>query len=559
MLFLAISNAELLASIWMMRAAKRDILALAARIKAEAEALAVATSGDLALLGAVGSGGGGGGSGGRSAGAAAGASASSRRELLPHHHPGVQAARQSDASASFDAGTPPSFAAQASARVADQARLLARLQAKARRLHARATRIEAVALLFPAFHFPTHHEVARLARADVDTIFGDGHGLAREPLPASSKAARAASAAAAAQQLQLQLQQQGAASAGVDVAASVDGLDASASAHSRGQAAAAASALKASALSLAASSSSPSLAAANAAAAGGGFGGAEKDSDAAWAAPPLFGGNPISPPPLPPGRCGGLKRWLTLQPGFEMAMIFKIVVLHLLTEFVRHTRAKPCTPKFWVMLCVMAALVTLLLCAMCAAFARNRLWRGPRWAAALAEVRQAREAEGAALAADVERANAAAANAAAAEATTTQQRHQLQQQQPEQQQQQQQPAMPSGRRPAPPPKAPGVLQRAARFWAAHSPFRRGPAAAAIRDPDACVASDGFARWSLPRVLATEAAALPMGVLCCALGFPGGTAMSWLMLGLRVRPHVVAATSRFLVMAFTFGTFVVRRA
>lgn len=33
-------------------------------------------------------------------------------------------------------------------------------------------------------------------------------------------------------------------------------------------------------------------------------------------------------------------------------------------------------------------------------------------------------------------------------------------------------------------------------------------------------------------------------------------MSWLMLSLRVRPHVVAATSRFLVMSFSFGTFIV---
>jgi len=30
-------------------------------------------------------------------------------------------------------------------------------------------------------------------------------------------------------------------------------------------------------------------------------------------------------------------------------------------------------------------------------------------------------------------------------------------------------------------------------------------------------------------------------------------MSWLLLGLHVRPHVVAATARLLVMAFTFGS------
>lgn len=42
---------------------------------------------------------------------------------------------------------------------------------------------------------------------------------------------------------------------------------------------------------------------------------------------------------------------------------------------------------------------------------------------------------------------------------------------------------------------------------------------------------------------------------CALGFPGGTANSWLLLGLGMKPHVVAATSRFLVTTFTFGTFV----
>jgi uncharacterized membrane protein YfcA len=48
---------------------------------------------------------------------------------------------------------------------------------------------------------------------------------------------------------------------------------------------------------------------------------------------------------------------------------------------------------------------------------------------------------------------------------------------------------------------------------------------------------------------------PARARSCALGLPGGPLLAWLLLGLRVRPHVVAATSRFLVTCFLFGCFV----
>ena len=48
------------------------------------------------------------------------------------------------------------------------------------------------------------------------------------------------------------------------------------------------------------------------------------------------------------------RKWWTLNRfHFEMSMVLKIVVLHLVTEAIRHHLSKPCSKKFWFMLCVM--------------------------------------------------------------------------------------------------------------------------------------------------------------------------------------------------------------
>lgn len=42
---------------------------------------------------------------------------------------------------------------------------------------------------------------------------------------------------------------------------------------------------------------------------------------------------------------------------------------------------------------------------------------------------------------------------------------------------------------------------------------------------------------------------------CALGMPSGPAMAGMLLALGIKPHVVAGSSRFLVLCFCFGSFV----
>ncbi|GBF89957.1 hypothetical protein Rsub_02661 [Raphidocelis subcapitata] len=271
---------------------------------------------------------------------------------------------------------------------------------------------------------------------------------------------------------------------------------------------------------------------------------------------PTGGGEPVPQPPLPDGRWAGLRRWWSLQPGFEWSLALKIVVLHLITEGVRHQRAKPCTRRFWFMLLVMTGLVTLLLGAMAASFARKRLWRGPQFKTALAQVRARRAAAdleahggdgGRGLGDDGTRADGAAAAAAegaggagtAAVATPA-------------------PALDgisSAAAAAGPPKRRNACAPLGRWWRAHSPFLRGTPEEAVKCPDACVSADGFASWTLPRMIAVEVAAFPLAAISCAVGLPGGPLLAWLLLGLRVKPHVVAATSRFLVTCFLLGSFV----
>ncbi|WIA20128.1 hypothetical protein OEZ85_005978 [Tetradesmus obliquus] len=117
------------------------------------------------------------------------------------------------------------------------------------------------------------------------------------------------------------------------------------------------------------------------------------------------------------------KAWWGLQNHFEFALILKVVVLHLVTEAVRHKTTKPCSPRFWFMLCVMTGLVTAFLI------------------------------------------------------------------------------------------------------------------------------------FVARLLAHTAVSFFIGIFACALGLPAGPMMAWLLLHLGLKPHVVAGTSRFLVLCFCFGVFV----
>lgn len=44
-------------------------------------------------------------------------------------------------------------------------------------------------------------------------------------------------------------------------------------------------------------------------------------------------------------------KWKHLNNHFELALVLKVVVLHLVVEALRHHTAKPCSPKFWIQLC----------------------------------------------------------------------------------------------------------------------------------------------------------------------------------------------------------------
>jgi len=236
--FLAISNAELLISIISMVTAKREILKLAAEIKVEAQAVALAASGDTALLGADSS-----------------TDAEAEGAWSGGGEQGINGSTAGDA-----AGGAPAIISQQGK--------LDRLRARARKLHARATRIEAVALLFPAFHFPTHYEISRLAKVDVDTIFGEGHGLDREPQFFGSEERETPSDERALPGSRL---------------------------------------------------ISPS-----------GKEGAVGFEIRDWTGI-IGGGSPVPLPPLPAGKWAGFRRWCDMQPKFEWLLMITIIVLHLAT------------------------------------------------------------------------------------------------------------------------------------------------------------------------------------------------------------------------------------
>lgn len=478
---LAISNVELLLSLVAMLSAKREILQMAEQIKVEAQAEAVVAGGFNPTL--------------------------------------------MNSFVDRDDGSCMADAPQAQAHHGnDRLSHLERMRSRVRHLQRRATRIEAAALLFPAFHFPTHREVARAANVDVDTLYGPGHGLPEEePHDSLSDTHRRSRGS----------------SWGGQGTWRGDGTP-----------------------SVTQSSHCGST--------------ATDPHQVVGAYQPLGGGVPCAKPPVPPGKFGHLRRWWAMQPKFEWLLVLKIVVLHLITEAVRHLRAHPCTPRFWFMLFVMSGLVTILLWAIGASFCSKRLWRGPQWKDALKQVQEQHALQAAAD--DPEHAATEAGVAVNVAADPS-------------------PTPCDGERgvygdlcdvaPAvsldvqddPPPNrkhktskdADGAKPATAAghgsggrsgccggfkaWWVGHSPFIRGPASEAITCTTACVSQDQFGRWTWWRVVLVQVAALPLAVLGCALGFPAGPFFSWLLIGMRVKPHVIAATSRFLVMLFTFGSFV----
>jgi len=87
------------------------------------------------------------------------------------------------------------------------------------------------------------------------------------------------------------------------------------------------------------------------------------------------------------------------------------------------------------------------------------------------------------------------------------------------------------------------------------PWFWGPATDAITNISFCNSNNQYKSWRVSRITVCSLAALPIGIFGCALGLPGGPMMAQLLLLLGIKPEVVAGTSRFLVLCFTFGSFV----
>jgi uncharacterized membrane protein YfcA len=251
------------------------------------------------------------------------------------------------------------------------------------------------------------------------------------------------------------------------------------------------------------------------------------------------------------------KAWWGLQNHFEFFLILKVVVLHLVTEAVRHKTTKPCSARFWFMLCILTGLVTAFLIFLVTSYSRRRLWRGPHWVDALAAATQkckqeqlaaasshsaaAAAAEGG-LAPEEEpvmaqsSSSAAAAGAAAGEAAITVQDDDAA------------PAVANDSETA----ATGAEAKKRGCWGncrQRLPWTWVPAADAVTNITACNSRNQYKSWTVPRLLLHNVASLGIGVIACALGLPAGPMMAWLLLHLGLKPHVMAGTSRFLVLCF----------
>jgi hypothetical protein len=78
---------------------------------------------------------------------------------------------------------------------------------------------------------------------------------------------------------------------------------------------------------------------------------------------------------------------------------------------------------------------------------------------------------------------------------------------------------------------------------------------ALSNINYCNSGNQYKNWKVPLILLCSALTFPIGVFGCALGLPGGPMMASMLLALGLKPEVVAGTSRFLVLCFTFGSFV----
>lgn len=70
--------------------------------------------------------------------------------------------------------------------------------------------------------------------------------------------------------------------------------------------------------------------------------------------------------------------WMHLQSHFELALVLKIVVIHLVTEAFRHAMTKPCTTRFWVTLLGVTGTVTCFLVFVVTSYSGKRLVRSTR-------------------------------------------------------------------------------------------------------------------------------------------------------------------------------------
>jgi hypothetical protein len=78
---------------------------------------------------------------------------------------------------------------------------------------------------------------------------------------------------------------------------------------------------------------------------------------------------------------------------------------------------------------------------------------------------------------------------------------------------------------------------------------------AVTNINYCNSGNQYKNWQVPLILLCSIITFPIGVFGCALGLPGGPMMAFMLLALGLKPEVVAGTSRFLVLCFTFGSFV----
>eukprot|EP00775_Hariotina_reticulata_P005189 gene5189-5427_t len=249
------------------------------------------------------------------------------------------------------------------------------------------------------------------------------------------------------------------------------------------------------------------------------------------------------------------KKWWKLNVHFELALVLKIVVLHLLTEGIRHHTTKPCSHRFWIMLGGVTGLVTCFLIFISVCYNRRRLWRGAHWVDALREVKQIQQQQASSLSNEhceegtitsnshtPNQAPAAAVAAGEAVAVAIDG-------------QQGAGSEVAGSGSGEEQQGKQKSRRCCSNFGKRAPWKWATAPDAITNVHQCNSRNCYKTYTRPRMLAAAAVTQVIGVMGCALGLPSGPAMAYLLLWLGLKPHIVAGTSRFLVMCFCFGSFV----